>query len=65
MYIILRLVCENFNRIAVEISFLRGPKYGVFSAALYSANVMSGCSRNDMQIVTYVIFYIDIPYIAN
>ena len=64
MYIILRLGCENVNRIAVEISFLRGPKHCVCSAALYSANVTSGCSRNDSQIVTSVIFHIDFIYIA-
>ena len=64
MYIILRLVCENFNSIAVEISFLRGPKNGVYAAALYLANVTSGCSRNDTEIVTSVILYIDIIYIA-
>ena len=64
MYIILRLVCEIFKRIAVEISFQRGPKHGVYAAALYSADVTSGCSRNGTQIVTSVILYIDIIYIA-
>ena len=64
MYIILRLVCENFNRKAVEISFIRGPKHVIYAAALYLANVTSGCSRNNTQIVTSVILYIDIIYIA-
>ena len=30
MYIILRLVCVNCSRIAVQISFLWGPTYGVY-----------------------------------
>ena len=48
MYNILRLVCENFSRIYyenfsriyyVKISFLRGPKHGVYAAESISANV--------------------------
>ena len=60
MYIILRLFCEDFNRMAVEISVLRGPKHGVYAAASSSAIVTSGCSRNVTQIVTSVILYMDI-----
>ena len=64
MYIILRLVFENFIRIAVKISFLWDPKHGVYATASFSANVTSVCSRNDMQIFTSVILYMNIIYIA-
>ena len=64
MYIILRLFCETFSRIAVKISFLWGHKHGVYAAALFSANVTSWCSRNDTHIFTSVILYINIIFIA-
>ena len=41
MYIILRLVFENFKRIAFKISFLWDHKHGVYAAGPFSANVMS------------------------
>ena len=62
IYIILRLVCENFSTIAVKISFLCGPKYGVNVAAPFSANVTLRCSRNDTQMFNSVILYMDIIY---
>ena len=39
MYIILRLVCENSSRIAVKMSFLWGPKHGVYAAVSFLAKV--------------------------
>ena len=62
--IILRLVCINFNRIAVKISFLWCPKQCVYAAGSFSANVTSWCLRNDTQIVTSVILYMNIIFIA-
>ena len=64
MYIILRLVCETFSRIAVSIRFLWGHKYGVYAAASFSANVTSWCSRNGTKMFTSVILYINIIFIA-
>ena len=64
MYIILRLVCENFSRIPVKISFLWGPKYGIYAATSFSANVTSWCSRNNMQIFAAVILHMNIIFIA-
>ena len=61
---ILRLVCENFRRTAVKISFLWGPKHDIYAAVPFSANVTSWYSRNDMQIFTSVIFYMNIIFIA-
>ena len=60
MNIILRLVCENFSSIAVKISFLLGPKHGVYAAASFSANVTSWYSHKDTQIFTSVILYMNI-----
>ena len=53
MYIILRLVCENL--IAVKLSFLWGPKYGVYAAASFSVSVTAWYLSNDTQNFTYVI----------
>ena len=64
MYIILRLVYANFSRIFVKISFLRGPKYGVYAARSFSANVTSECSRNDKQIFTAVVLHKNIIFIT-
>ena len=64
MYIILRLVCENLSRIAVKISFLWGPKYGVYAAAYFSFNVTSRYLRDNMQNFTSVILYMNIIFIA-
>ena len=64
MYIVLRLVFENFSRIAVKISFLWGPKHGVYAAASFSANVTSVCSCNNPQIFTSIILYMNIIYIV-
>ena len=65
MYIILRLVCENFSRIAVTIGFLWGHKHSVYAAASFSANVTSWCSRHDTQIRTSVILHMNIIFIAH
>ena len=35
IYIVLRLVYENISRIAVKISYLWGPKYGIYAAGLF------------------------------
>ena len=35
MYIILRLFCETFSRIAVKLSFLWGHKHSAYAAALF------------------------------
>ena len=64
MYNILRLGCEHFSRIYVKISFLRGPKHGIYAAESISANVTSWCSLNDTQIFTSVILYVNIIFIA-
>ena len=64
MYIILRLVCETFSRIAVTISFILGHKHGVYAAASFAANVTSWCSRNDKKNFTSVFLYINIIFIA-
>ena len=40
MYIILRFICENLRRIAVEISFLLGCEHDVYVAASFAASVM-------------------------
>ena len=64
MYIILRLVCQTFKRIAIKISFLWGHKHGVYATALFSVNVTSWCSRNDKHSFTSVILYINIIFIA-
>ena len=64
MHIILRLVRENFSRIAVKISFLWGPKHGVYATASFSANVTSGCSSKDNKMLTSVILYMNIIYNA-
>ena len=45
------VVCENFSRIAVQISFLWCLKHGVYAAASFSAKVTSWCSHNDTQLV--------------
>ena len=60
MNYILRLVSENFSWIYVKISFLRGPKHGVYAAESISTNVTSWCSRNNTQIFTSVILYMNI-----
>ena len=49
MYIILRLFCENFSRIAVKISFLWVSKHG--AEASFSADVMSYLSLSDCMVV--------------
>ena len=64
MYIILRLVCENFSRIAVKISFLWGLKNDVYAAASFSANVTSWCSHSDTQIFTSVNLHMNIIFIT-
>ena len=64
MYIILRLVCEKLGRLAFKISFLWGPKHGVYAAASFSANVTSLCSRNGPQNFTSVILCMSIIFIA-
>ena len=64
MYIILRLICERFSRIAVKISFLWGHKHGIYAAVPFPANGTSWCSRNDTNIFTSVILYINIIFIA-
>ena len=64
MYIILKLVSENFSRITVKISFLWGPKHGVYAAASFSANVTLWCSRTDAQIFTSIILYMNIIFIV-
>ena len=64
MYIILRLVCENFSRINVKISSLWDPKHGVYAAASFSANVTSECSRSETRILTSVILFMNIIYVA-
>ena len=64
MYIILRLVCEHFSRIACKKSFVGGPKHGVYAAASFSANVTSWCLCIDTQTFTSVILYMNIILIA-
>ena len=64
MYIILRLVCETFSRMAVILSFLWGHKHGVYAAVSLSANVTSWYSRNDTKNFTSVILYINIIFIS-
>ena len=64
MYISLILVCENFKRIPIKISFQWGAEQGVYAAASFSANVTSGCSHNYTQIFASVILYMNIIFIA-
>ena len=64
MYIIWRLVCENLSRITIKISFLWGPKHGVYAAASFSTNVTSWCSRNGTKLFTIVILHMNIIFIA-
>ena len=64
MYIILKVVCENFSRITVKISLLWNPKHEVYAAASFSANVTSRFSCNDTQIFTSVILHMNIIFIA-
>ena len=63
MYIILKVVCENFSRITVKISFLWDHKHEVYAAASFSANV-TRFSCNDTQIFTSVILHMNIIFIA-
>ena len=49
--------------IAVKIRFLLGPLHDVYATS-FSANVTSWCSRDDTQIFTSVIFYMNIIFIA-
>ena len=49
MYIILKLVYENFSSIAVKISFLWGPKHGVYAAP--SRHFQQTC-RRDAHVTT-------------
>ena len=65
MYIILRLVCENFSRIAVKISFLGGPKRGVYPTTSFSSIVMPGCLHNDTQFFSAIMLYMHIIYISH
>ena len=58
------LVCENFRRIAVTISFLLGPRHGKYAGASFSANMTSWCSCNNKQIFTSVILHMNIIFIA-
>ena len=57
MYITLRLICENFGRVAVKISFLWGPKYGVYAAPSVLTSVTS-------QNFTFAILYMKFVFIA-
>ena len=41
MYIILRLVCENWSGISVKIIFLWGPKHSVHVAASYDGVIFT------------------------
>ena len=60
MHIILRLVCEKLSWIAVKISFLWGPKHGVYAASYFSAIVTSWYLHKDTQNYTSVILYMNI-----
>ena len=62
MFIISTLICENFSRVAVKISW--GYEHGVYAAVLFSANVTSSCSRYDTHIFTSIILYMNIIFIA-
>ena len=59
MYIILRLVLENFSRIAGKISFSWGPKHDIYAEASFSADVMSWFLRNDTLIFTSFMLYMN------
>ena len=65
MYIVLGLICENFNRIAVKISFISGLKYSVYAAVSFSENVTSWWLCNDKQNVISVILYMNIIFMAH
>ena len=58
MHITLRLIGEHFGGIAVKISFLWGPKYGVYVAPSVSASVM-WCLCNNTHNFTFVILYMN------
>ena len=64
MYIILRLVCENFSRIAVKITYLWGPKHGVYAAVSFQQIWRPDVSRNDPEIFNSFILYMNIIFIA-
>ena len=64
MYIIFRLFCEIFSKLAVKISFLWGPKHVEYATASFSSNVTSWCSRNDTHFFTSVILHMNIIFIA-
>ena len=64
MNIILRLICENFSRIAIIIGFLWGHEHGVYAAASCVVSVMSCYLSNNLQNFTSVYLFMNIVYIA-
>ena len=64
MAIILKLICENLNCIALKISFLRGCEHCVYAEVSFAASVTSRYQCNDMQHFTSVILYMNIIYIT-
>ena len=59
IYIILRLICDTLSKIAVKISFPRGPQHDVYASGAFSVSVTSWYLHKDMQNFASVILLLN------